>query len=120
MSYNNSSYFFSPQSKISDTQMNVCASLLCALEDEFGRSYITCTYPDVDKNCRVMIISDSDGEELIRVDLCRNGSITLVNTRERFDYLANFDRQLERFWLALYKKYDINKNEYLKKHKIKK
>jgi len=120
MSYNNSSYFFSPMTKFSDTQMSVCVSLLRALEAEFGKSYRTCTYPDVDKQCRVMIISDLDGEELIRVDLCRNGYITLVNTRERFDYIANLDRQFERFWLELYKKYNINKNEYFKKHKIKK
>lgn len=124
MSYNNSSYFFSQQikpiAKVNDDQSKLLVTFLQLLDAEFGKTYRYCTYPDHEYGCRVAIIFDDDGEELIRMHLDSTFRTDLPIVRESYNYFANFERQLERFWLKLYEKYKINKNEFYKRHKLKK
>lgn len=90
------------------------------IENEFDN--VTCnvsSYPDAHGN-RVKIITDQYGDELARLT-CTNKCIQLYLTisNELFTRIHNWDRQFERFWLALYDKYKISKNIYYKKHNVK-
>lgn len=90
------------------------------IENEFDN--VTCnvsSYPDTYGN-RVKIITDQYGDELARLtytNKCMQLYLTISN--ELFTKIHNWDRQFERFWLALYDKYKISKNIYYKKHNVK-
>ena len=77
------------------------------------------SYPD-DFGNRVKIVTDQDGDELARLSE-RNGHLHLYLpiSNELFTSIHNWDKQFERFWLALYDKYKISKHVYYKKHNIK-
>lgn len=124
MSYKDSSYFFSRQNKtiesINHDQESCLVMFLQLLHDEFGKEYQYCTYPDYDMGYRIGIIFDDDGEELVRVSLGSKYLTELKIVNESYQYFANFERQLKRFWIKLYEKYKINKNEFYKRQKIKK
>ena len=78
------------------------------------------TYPDYDLGCRVSIITDQDNDDIARLSF-NNGKLRmyLPISNESFSTIYNLDKQFERFWLALYDKYKINKYTFYKKHNIK-
>lgn len=73
------------------------------------------SYPDEEIG-RVQILTDQDGDEIARI--CGT-KLYLTLTNEFFSFINNWDRQFERFWLAMYEKYKISKYTYYKKHNIK-
>ncbi len=83
-------------------------------------SFKISTYPDYDLGCRVSIITDQDNDEIARISQ-QNGKIRLYlpPSNESFNTIYNTDRQFERFWIAMYEKYKINKTVFFKKHGIK-
>lgn len=122
MSYNNSSYFFSHQKqldKVNVEQEALVSTFLQLLYEEFGREYLHYSYADYELGCRVAVIFDLDGEELVRIHL-GGSNLIILNKKTQFEYISNYEKQLEKFWINLYEKYKINKNEFYKRHKIKK
>ena len=103
-----------------DNAIGLCNEFIELIRKEFSDlniEFSVNSYPDSKLGSRVYILSDKD-DEILRVNF-KNGRLHLflTITRETFTNIYNLDRQFERFWLALYDKYDVNKQQYYKNHR---
>lgn len=103
-----------------DNAIGLCNEFIELIKKEFSDlniEFSVSSYPDCDS--RVYILSDQD-DEILRVNF-KNGRLHLflTLTHETFTNIYNLDQQFERFWIALYEKYNVNKQLYYKKHKSK-
>lgn len=108
--------------KDSDNAMGLCNEFIELIRKEFSDLNLVFSvnsYPDYELDSRVYILSDQD-DEILRVNF-KNGRLHLFLfiTHETFTNIYNLDRQFERFWIALYDKYKINKKLFYKNHCIK-
>ena len=108
--------------KDTDNAMGLCNEFIELIRKEFSDLdlvFSVNSYPDYELDSRVYILSDQD-DEILRVNF-KNGRLHLFLsiTHETFTNIYNLDRQFERFWIALYDKYKINKKLFYKNHSIK-
>ena len=98
--------------KDSDDAIGLCNEFIELIRKEFSYlniEFSVSSYTDYELDSRVYILSDQD-DEILRVNF-KNGKLHLFLsiTRETFTNIHNLDRQFERFWNALYDKYEIIK-----------
>ena len=98
--------------KDADNAIGLCNEFIELIRKKFSNlniEFSVSSYPDHELDSRVYILSDQD-DEILRVNF-KNGKLHLFLsiTRETFTNIYNRDRQFERFWIALYDKYNINK-----------
>ena len=96
----------------SDNAIGLCNEFIESIREKFSNlniEFSVSSYQDYELDSRVYILSDQY-DEILRVNF-KNGRIRLSSsiTRETFTNIYNLDRQLERFWNALYDKYNISK-----------
>ena len=98
--------------KDADNAIGLCNEFIELIRKEFSNlniEFSVSSYTDCELDSRVYILSDQD-DEILRVNF-KNGKLHLFSTitRETFTNIYNLDRQFERFWNALYDKYEIIK-----------
>ena len=98
--------------KDADNAIGLCNEFIELFRKEFSNlniEFSVNSYTDQELDSRVYILSDQD-DEILRVNF-KNGKLHLFLsiTRETFTNIYNLDKQFERFWNALYDKYEIIK-----------
>ena len=98
--------------KDADNAIGLCNEFIELIRKKFSNlniEFSVSSYTDCELDSRVYILSDQD-DEILRVNF-KNGKLHLFLsiTRETFTNIYNLDRQFERFWRALYDKYEIIK-----------
>ena len=98
--------------KDADNAIGLCNEFIELIRKEFSYlniEFSVSSYTDCELDSRVYILSDQD-DEILRVNF-KNGKLHLFSsiTRETFTNIYNLDKQFERFWSALYDKYEIIK-----------
>ena len=98
--------------KDADNAIGLCNEFIELIRKEFSYlniEFSVSSYTDCELDSRVYILSDQD-DEILRVNF-KNGKLHLFLsiTRETFTNIYNLDKQFERFWSALYDKYEIIK-----------
>ena len=98
--------------KDADNAIGLCNEFIELIRKKFSNlniEFSVSSYTDYELDSRVYILSDQD-DELLRVNF-KNGSPRLSSsiTQETFTKIYNLDLQFERFWIALYDKYNNSK-----------